>query len=143
MKENLEERSKRKKKNPFDPLTCFSVSCRELLTRPSAVVCLATKPISNATIDRPIDRATLPKLSTWTACHGLQATGPTWSPHVSRGIGPQPPAFIFVHLLRGAEYPMDGPRASHPTKGAKKRYSPREDFVPNRDSYARDLLRDW
>lgn len=33
MKENLEERSKRKKKNPFDPLTCFSVSCRELLTR--------------------------------------------------------------------------------------------------------------
>ena len=113
------------------------------LVTPSAVVCLATKPISNATIDRPIDRATLPKLSTWTACHGLQATGPTWSPHVSRGIGPQPPAFIFVHLLRGAEYPMDGPRASHPTKGAKKRYSPREDFVPNRDSYARDLLRDW
>lgn len=138
MKENLEERSKRKKKNPFDPLTCFSVSCRELLTR-HPLCCYLPRHETN----RPIDRATLPKLSTWTACHGLQATGPTWSPHVSRGIGPQPPAFIFVHLLRGAEYPMDGPRASHPTKGAKKRYSPREDFVPNRDSYARDLLRDW
>lgn len=55
--------------------------------------------------------------------HGLQATGPTWSPHVPRGIGPQP-AFIFVHLLRGAlphtpwtgHAPISTISASHPTK---------------------------
>lgn len=115
MKENLEERSKRKKKNPFDPLTCFSVSCRELLTRHPLCCCLPRHETNFERDDRSADRSSNAPQTFHLDC--LPRTPSDW-PHV------EPPRFERNRAAAAGFYFRPSPPRSRIPHGRATRQPP-------------------